>query len=112
MTLCVLHDDDECPKHFCIRTFLLFPACVVIGHFSIRALQHAAAGVDPRVAGLVYIAAVAPDAGETVQNQLDKLASKKKSRAKKEPRQATRARRPRGLRLSLTAGDTDAAVPR
>ena len=34
-----------------------------------------AAGVDKRVAGLVYIAAVAPDAGETVQNQLDKYPS-------------------------------------
>jgi pimeloyl-ACP methyl ester carboxylesterase len=37
--------------------------------------RHAAAGVDPRVIGLVYIAAVAPDAGETVQNQLDKYPS-------------------------------------
>ena len=34
-----------------------------------------AAGVDKRVVGLVYIAAVAPDAGETVQNQLDKYPS-------------------------------------
>jgi pimeloyl-ACP methyl ester carboxylesterase len=34
-----------------------------------------AAGVDERVVGLVYIAAVAPDAGETVQNQLDKYPS-------------------------------------
>src|SRR6202043_619437 len=34
-----------------------------------------AAGVDERVVGLVYIAAVAPDAGETVQDQLDKFPS-------------------------------------
>ena len=34
-----------------------------------------AAGVDERVVGLVYIAAVAPDAGETVQSQLDKYPS-------------------------------------
>ena len=33
------------------------------------------AGVDDRVAGLVYIAAVAPDVGETVQDQLDKYPS-------------------------------------
>lgn len=32
-------------------------------------------GMDGRVAGLVFIAAVAPDAGETVQNQLDKYPS-------------------------------------
>ena len=34
-----------------------------------------AAGTDERVVGLVYIAAVAPDAGETVQDQLDKYPS-------------------------------------
>ena len=34
-----------------------------------------AAGVDDRVAGLVYIGAVAPDVGETVQQQLDKYPS-------------------------------------
>jgi pimeloyl-ACP methyl ester carboxylesterase len=34
-----------------------------------------ASGVDERVVGLVYIAAVAPDAGETVQDQLDKYPS-------------------------------------
>ena len=32
-------------------------------------------GTDERVVGLVYIAAVAPDAGETVQDQLDKYPS-------------------------------------
>src|SRR6516225_5105305 len=31
------------------------------------------AGTDPRVAGLVYIAALAPDAGETSQSQIDKF---------------------------------------
>lgn len=35
----------------------------------------AAAGVDQRVVGLVYGAAVAPDAGETAQDQLDKYPS-------------------------------------
>jgi pimeloyl-ACP methyl ester carboxylesterase len=34
-----------------------------------------ASGVDDRVAGLVYIGAVAPDVGETVQQQLDKYPS-------------------------------------
>jgi pimeloyl-ACP methyl ester carboxylesterase len=34
-----------------------------------------AAGVDDRVAGLVYVGAVAPDVGETVQQQLDKYPS-------------------------------------
>jgi pimeloyl-ACP methyl ester carboxylesterase len=33
------------------------------------------AGMDDRVVGLVYIAAVAPDAGETVQDQLNKYPS-------------------------------------
>lgn len=33
------------------------------------------AGMDNRVVGLVYIAAVAPDAGETVQDQLNKYPS-------------------------------------
>jgi pimeloyl-ACP methyl ester carboxylesterase len=32
-----------------------------------------AAGTDPRVAGLVYIAALAPDSDETSQSQLDKF---------------------------------------
>jgi pimeloyl-ACP methyl ester carboxylesterase len=32
-----------------------------------------AAGTDDRVAGLVYIAALAPDAGETTQSQLDQF---------------------------------------
>jgi pimeloyl-ACP methyl ester carboxylesterase len=32
-----------------------------------------AAGVDPRVAGLVYIAALAPDANETSQSQQDQF---------------------------------------
>lgn len=34
-----------------------------------------AVGVDERVVGLVYVAAVAPDAGETVQDPLDKYPS-------------------------------------
>src|SRR3954464_8955475 len=44
---------------------------ILVGH-SYGGATITAAGVDKRVAGLVYIAAVAPDAGETVQSQLDK----------------------------------------
>ena len=43
----------------------------LVGH-SYRGATITAAGVDKRVAGLVYIAAVAPDVCETVQSQLDK----------------------------------------
>ena len=44
---------------------------LLVGH-SYGGATITAAGVDERVKGLVYIAAVAPDAGETVQDQLDK----------------------------------------
>src|ERR1700731_2299267 len=44
---------------------------ILVGH-SYGGAVITAAGTDDRVAGLVYIAAVAPDAGETVQSQLDK----------------------------------------
>jgi pimeloyl-ACP methyl ester carboxylesterase len=47
---------------------------VLVGH-SYGGATITAAGVDERVAALVYIAAVAPDTGETVQNQLDKYPS-------------------------------------
>jgi len=47
---------------------------ILVGH-SYGGATITAAGVDPRVAALVYVAAVAPDAGETVQNQLDKYPS-------------------------------------
>jgi len=47
---------------------------LLVGH-SYGGATITAAGTDKRVAGLVYIAAVAPDAGETVQNQLDKYPS-------------------------------------
>ena len=47
---------------------------ILVGH-SYGGATITAAGVDERVAGLVYIAAVAPDAGETVQSQLDKYPS-------------------------------------
>ena len=47
---------------------------ILVGH-SYGGATITAAGVDERVAGLVYIAAVAPDAGETVQDQLDKYPS-------------------------------------
>ena len=47
---------------------------ILVGH-SYGGATITAAGVDKRVAGLVYIAAVAPDAGETVQDQLDKYPS-------------------------------------
>src|ERR1700722_9498504 len=47
---------------------------VLVGH-SYGGATITAAGVDPRVVGLVYVAAVAPDAGETVQDQIDKYPS-------------------------------------
>jgi pimeloyl-ACP methyl ester carboxylesterase len=45
---------------------------ILVGH-SYGGAVITAAGMDDRVAGLVYIAAVAPDANETVQAQLDKF---------------------------------------
>jgi pimeloyl-ACP methyl ester carboxylesterase len=47
---------------------------ILVGH-SYGGATITAAGVDERVVGLVYIAAVAPDVGETVQDQLDKYPS-------------------------------------
>ncbi len=47
---------------------------ILVGH-SYGGATITAAGVDARVAALVYVAAVAPDAGETVQDQLDKFPS-------------------------------------
>jgi pimeloyl-ACP methyl ester carboxylesterase len=47
---------------------------ILVGH-SYGGATITAAGVDDRVSGLVYIAAVAPDVGETVQQQLDKYPS-------------------------------------
>jgi pimeloyl-ACP methyl ester carboxylesterase len=47
---------------------------LLVGH-SYGGATITAAGVDDRVAGLVYIGAVAPDVGETVQEQLDKYPS-------------------------------------
>jgi pimeloyl-ACP methyl ester carboxylesterase len=47
---------------------------LLVGH-SYGGATITAAGVDDRVAGLVYIAAVAPDVGETVQDQLDQYPS-------------------------------------
>jgi pimeloyl-ACP methyl ester carboxylesterase len=45
---------------------------ILVGHSSGGTLiTHA--GIDPRVAGLVYIAALAPDVGETSQGQQDKF---------------------------------------
>ena len=44
---------------------------LLVGH-SYGGATITAAGSDERVTGLVYIAAVAPDVGETVQSQLDK----------------------------------------
>ena len=43
---------------------------ILVGH-SYGGATITAAGTDERVIGLVYIAAVAPDVGETVQDQLD-----------------------------------------
>jgi len=53
---------------------ILAPSILLVGH-SYGGATITAAGVDERVAGLVYIAAVAPDVGETVQSQLDKYPS-------------------------------------
>jgi pimeloyl-ACP methyl ester carboxylesterase len=47
---------------------------ILVGH-SYGGATITASGVDDRVAGLVYIGAVAPDVGETVQEQLDKYPS-------------------------------------
>lgn len=47
---------------------------ILVGH-SYGGATITGAGTDERVVGLVYIAAVAPDAGETVQDQLDKYPS-------------------------------------
>jgi len=47
---------------------------LLVGH-SYGGATITASGVDERVVGLVYIAAVAPDVGETVQDQLDKYPS-------------------------------------
>jgi pimeloyl-ACP methyl ester carboxylesterase len=44
---------------------------ILVGH-SYGGAVITAAGTDDRVVGLVYIAAVAPDADETVQSQIDK----------------------------------------
>src|SRR5438094_6242682 len=45
---------------------------ILVGH-SYGGTVITAAGTDERVAGLVYIAALAPDAGETSQSQLDQF---------------------------------------
>lgn len=45
---------------------------ILVGH-SYGGAVITAAGTDDRVAGLVYIAAVAPDAGETVQSQINQF---------------------------------------
>src|SRR6478672_5017898 len=45
---------------------------ILVGH-SYGGSVITAAGTDERVAGLVYIAALAPDAGETSQSQIDKF---------------------------------------
>ena len=47
---------------------------LLVGH-SYGGATITGAGTDDRVVGLVYIAAVAPDAGETVQDQLNKYPS-------------------------------------
>ena len=47
---------------------------LLVGH-SYGGATITASGIDDRVAGLIYIGAVAPDVGETVQQQLDKYPS-------------------------------------
>ena len=48
------------------------PPVLLVGH-SYGGTLITAAGTDPRVAGLVYIAALAPDTDETSQSQLNKF---------------------------------------
>src|SRR6476660_5980703 len=45
----------------------------ILGGHSYGGSVITAAGTDERVAGLVYIAALAPDAGETSQSQIDQF---------------------------------------
>src|SRR5437899_10868961 len=47
---------------------------ILVGH-SYGGTVITAAGTDDRVAGLVYVAALAPDAGETSQSQQDQFAT-------------------------------------
>ena len=55
-----------------IRTFGRVSGPIVLVGHSYGGSVITGAGTDDRVVGLVYIAAVAPDAHETVQSQLDK----------------------------------------
>jgi len=48
---------------------------VILVGYSYGGATITAAGIDERVVGLVHLAAVAPDAGETMQDQLDKYPS-------------------------------------
>ena len=57
------------------RTFNRVGSPVLLVGHSYGGATITASGVDERVAGLVYIGAVAPDVGETVQEQLDKYPS-------------------------------------
>src|SRR5262244_3551994 len=56
-----------------IRTFCRVSAPIVLVGHSYGGTLITHAGMDPRVAGLVYIAALAPDADETSQSLLDKF---------------------------------------
>ncbi len=60
---------------------------ILVGH-SYGGATITATGTDARVAGLVYIAALAPDLGETVQEQLDKYRSDTFSRVEVADRSA------------------------
>jgi pimeloyl-ACP methyl ester carboxylesterase len=64
-------DTNEADVHTTISTLehVSSPA-ILVGH-SYGGSVITAAGMDDRVAGLVYIAALAPDEGETSQTQLD-----------------------------------------
>ena len=62
-------DDVACALHTLGR--VSSPA-ILVGH-SYGGSVITAAGTDDRVAGLVYIAALAPDEGETSQSQLDQF---------------------------------------
>ncbi|HEY1679204.1 MAG TPA: alpha/beta hydrolase family protein [Candidatus Sulfotelmatobacter sp.] len=69
----IFYHGDSDPWFSPLDTFVGSPV-ILVGH-SYGGATITAAGVDDRVAGLVYIGAVAPEVGETVQDQLNKYPS-------------------------------------
>ena len=77
---------------------------ILVGH-SYGGATITGAGTDDRVVGLVYIAAVAPDAGETVQDQLNKYPSDLRLRRDRgQPRLAATGRHSLLLRRPFRGG--------